>query len=136
MAHTFRKQERLCSQRLIDRLYADGHRFVAFPYSVQWCLADGDAPCQVVIVAPKRRFRHAVDRNRVKRLTRECWRLRKETLYGSLADMDVRIALSLVYIHHDILAYEQLGRKMDKLIETLQSDIRKHLPPCEDSTTP
>ena len=36
MGFTFKKEERLCSRQLIDRLYAEGHRLMAFPYSVQW----------------------------------------------------------------------------------------------------
>ncbi len=67
MATTFGKEERLCSRRLIDQLYTDGHRLMAFPYSVQWMVVDGDMvaqpTCQVMIVAPKRKFHHAVDRN-------------------------------------------------------------------------
>lgn len=121
MGFTFRKEERLCSHQLMDRLYAEGHKLMAFPYSVQWMVVDG--PCQVMIVAPKRRFHHAVDRNRVRRLTRECYRLRKEQFYSFLAEQNISIALSLVYVHSDIMTYEQLGHKMDKLLAALEKDI-------------
>ena len=126
MTHSFGKEERLCSRRLIERLYAEGHRLMAFPYSVQWRFEPLPVPCQVMIVAPKRKFRHAVDRNRVKRLTRECWRMRKQTLYQCLAENGISITLSLVYVHHGIFDYEPLGRKMDKLVEALLADIEKH----------
>ena len=87
MSFTFKKEERLCSRRLIDQLYAEGHRLMAFPFSVQWMKVEG--PCQALIVAPKRRFHHAVDRNRVRRLTRECYRLRKPTIYAFLEEQGV-----------------------------------------------
>lgn len=128
MPYTFGKEERLCSQKLIDRLYAEGHRLMAFPFSVQWMTTEGPAPCQVMIVAPKRRFRHAVDRNHVRRLTRECWRHRKATLYDFLQQNNTNIVLSLVYIHNEIMPYEQLGHKMDKLIEALEKEIRRAEP--------
>ena len=76
-----------------------------------------------MIVAPKRRFRHAVDRNRVKRLTRECYRMRKHLLYDLLAQNGLRIALALVYVGNEIMTYQQLERKMDKLVEALGADI-------------
>ena len=124
MNASFPKAEHLCSRRLIDRLYADGHRLLAFPYSIQWMAAPSlEVPCQVMIVAPKRKFRHAVDRNRVKRLTRECYRLRKERLYGMLEKHDLHIALSLVYIHDSIFSCDQLGHKMDKVMAALEQDI-------------
>ncbi len=133
MPATFGKEERLCSRSLMDRLYADGHRLMAFPFSVQWLILPSDdlqqpttsTPCQVMIVAPKRRFRHAVDRNRVRRLTRECWRLRKSDLYSFLQEHNLCIVLSLVYVHNEIMTYEQLSNKMDKLIVLLQQDIIK-----------
>lgn len=123
MPCTFGKEERLCSRKLIDRLYAEGHRLMAYPFSVQWIATDGPAPCQVMIVAPKRRFHHAVDRNRVRRLTRECWRRRKPALYDFLQQHNICIALSLVYVHNEIMTYEQLSRKADKLMAALEHDI-------------
>lgn len=121
MGFTFKKEERLCCRQLIDRLYEEGHRLMAFPYSVQWMPVEG--PCQVMIVAPKRKFRHAVDRNHVRRLTRECYRLRKHTFYSFLQEHEVSIVFSMVYIHNEIMTCEQLGKKMDKLLEALEKDI-------------
>ena len=96
---------------------------MAYPFSVQWIATDGPAPCQVMIVAPKRRFHHAVDRNRVRRLTRECWRHRKPALYTFLQEHNLCIALSLVYVHNEIMTYSQLCHKADKLMAALEHDI-------------
>lgn len=126
MSFTFSKEERLCSRQLIDRLYNEGHRMMAYPYSVQWMIVtdlSNHTPCQVLIVAPKRRFHHAVDRNRVRRLTRECYRLRKQHLYDFLNVHGISIVFSMVYIHNEIMSFEQLGHKMDKLLEQLEKEI-------------
>ena len=127
MGFSFKKEERLCSRQLIDQLYSEGHRLMAFPFSVQWMKVEG--PCQVMIVAPKRRFHHAVDRNRVRRMTRECYRLRKPALYEFLDTHGVSIVFSMVYIHNEIMSYDQLGHKMDKLITALENDILTKLKP-------
>ncbi len=172
MGFTFKKEERLCSRQLIDRLYAEGHRLMAFPYSVQWMTlesgewraengewrAESGEPLrnsetqklrnsathplrnpatqplrnpatQVMIVAPKRKFHHAVDRNRVRRLTRECYRLRKHALYDFLQQHGLTLVFSMVYIHNEIMSYDQLGHKMDKLLAALQKDILAHQQP-------
>lgn len=131
----FPKAEHLCSRKLIDRLYTEGHRLMAFPYSVQWLPTGGQGesdtdnttPCQVMIVAPKRKFKHAVDRNRVRRLTRECYRLRKQHLHDFLHEHGISIAFSMVYVHNEIMPYSQLGHKMDKLIAALENDIKQKL---------
>ena len=172
MGFSFKKEERLCSRQLIDRLYAEGHRLMAFPYSVQWMTlesgewrvesgerrAESREPLrnsetqklshpetqppshpatqklshpatQVMIVAPKRKFHHAVDRNRVRRLTRECYRLRKHALYDFLQQHGLTLVFSMVYIHNEIMSYDQLGHKMDKLLAALQKDILAHQQP-------
>ena len=126
MSFTFSKEERLCSRQLIDRLYNEGHRMMAYPSSVQWMIVtdlSNHTPCQVLIVAPKRKFHHAVDRNRVRRLTRECYRLRKQHLYDFLNVHGISIVFSMVYIHNEIMSFEQLGHKMDKLLEQLEKEI-------------
>jgi ribonuclease P protein component len=124
---TFGKEERLCSRRLIDRLYDEGNRLMAFPFSVQWLLVDQDQTCQVMIVAPKRRFHHAVDRNRVRRLTRECYRQRKAALYRFLQEHHLHLVFSMVYVHNEIFSYDQLDHKMDKLVSALEKEITKSL---------
>lgn len=124
MPLTLSKEERLCSKRLIDRLYADGHHSTAFPFSMQWRVEpELNVPCQVLVVAPKRKFHHAVDRNRVKRLTRECYRRLKPQLYDNLAVRNMRITLAFVYIHTDILSYDKLYQKMERAIATLDKEL-------------
>lgn len=120
----FPKSERLCSRRLIDRLYAEGHRLMAFPYSVQWLKETAlEVPCQVLIVVPKRKLKHAVDRNRMKRLTRECFRQCKGSLAALLEERGMHVTLSLVYIHNELMSYDQLQRKFDRLMPLLEKEI-------------
>ena len=113
----------------MERLHAEGHRLRTFPYSVQWVEEPSlEVPCQVLIVVPKRRLHHAVDRNRMKRLTRECYRLRKEPLFHLLQQRNLRIALSLVYIHDSLMTYDQLSSRFDKLMAALINDLTHEEP--------
>ena len=126
--YTFGKQERLCSKKLIDALYQSGHRLMLFPYSVHWMLCQPDAlphstPAQILIATSKKKFRHAVDRNRVKRLTRECYRIHKPLLYDYLNSQGTRLILSINYIHTEILDYHTLQHKFDRLTDSLIANI-------------
>lgn len=131
LRYTFRKNERLCSQRLTDSLFGSRQRFVVFPFSITWkiCTAEEQIPssAQILIVAPKKRLRHAVDRNRAKRLIRECYRLKKQPLYDYLDEHHIKLLFSVSYIHTEPLGYHTLERKFDKailqLIEQISSQI-------------
>ena len=124
MNQGFPKAEHLCSRRLMERLHAEGHRLMVFPYKVQWVEEPKlKVPCQVLIVAPKRKLRHAVDRNRIKRLTRECYRLHKDILYRALRENDKRILLSLSYVHDELMTYSQLYHKFDKLMDIMAKEL-------------
>ena len=127
---TFTKAERLCSKREIDRLFAEGQSFILFPYSIRWHIEtgkSGDVASRVLINVSKRRFRHAVDRNRVKRLMRECYRIHKHKLNEYIESRGLSITLSINYIHKEIMNYTMLCQKMEKLTETLIKEIGKEM---------
>ena len=87
----FPKQERMVSRLLIETLFGGGcsHSMAAFPLRVVYTTRErreDEAPIQLLISVPKKHFKHAVDRNRVKRQIRESYRRHKELLTGSLPD--------------------------------------------------
>lgn len=101
---------------------------MVFPYSVRWMVCPkGTLPAgvrtQVLIGTSKKKFHHAVDRNRVKRLTRECYRLHKPQLTEVLATNDKEIVLAINYIHNEIFDFDVLQHKMDKLFAGLISNL-------------
>ena len=77
---TFRKSERLCSKKVIDALFAGGNKsFSAYPLRVVY-MENSEPGVKVLISVSKRHFKHAVDRNRVKRQIREAYRNNKDIL--------------------------------------------------------
>ena len=129
--NTLNKSERLNSQREIERLFREGRGFVCFPYSVKWVVAAPRnekstplPPVQVLISVSKRRFKHAVDRNRVKRLTRECYRLNKQHLYDRLLAIDAPpLLLLLSYVDSELPEFHPLMDKVGKLVERLIKEV-------------
>ncbi len=104
--YTFRKDERLCNKKIIGDLYASDNRLLVYPLSVHWLITEQKHPCrlQVLIVAPKKKLHHAVDRNRTKRLMRECYRHRKHLLLETLEQKNLSMAgVTIVIVKDDAL---------------------------------
>lgn len=88
-SYTFPKSERIVSQKLIDELFTSGqsHSLTAFPLRAVYLYHTAlTLHLQILISVPKRRFKHAVDRNHVKRQIREAYRKHKQLVYDSLSD--------------------------------------------------
>lgn len=97
------KKERIVSQKLIDELFGSrqGHALTAFPLRaiyINKVRAKADDPAVLLLISvPKRRFKHAVDRNRVKRQVREAYRHQKGLLAGDI-DPNRQIAIALIWM--------------------------------------
>lgn len=131
---TFTRHERLKSQKAIGSLFKGGNSFVAYPLRVVWKDAvppegenlirpdsAGDKTAnfvraQLVVSVPKRNFKTAVMRNRLKRQIREAYRLQKQELYKKLADSDLHISLMLHYIAKEALPFADISAGVEKLI--------------------
>ena len=104
----FNKEERLCSKKSLDLLFKNGSSFLFYPFRVTYLFVaePHNYPAQVVINVAKKRYKLAVDRNLVKRRTREAYRLQKENLlYTSLVNHDELLLLSLQYVGKEIYDY-------------------------------
>ena len=93
----FSKEERLCSRSLIEKLF-NGDRAksaMSFPLrAVYMAEEQGDARthAKILVSVPKKNFKHAVDRNRVKRQVREAYRKNKTILDSVLPEKMLVIA--------------------------------------------
>ncbi|WP_299670595.1 ribonuclease P protein component [uncultured Polaribacter sp.] len=115
MKYTLGKQERLKSRKLIEKLYTEGKSVKSFPLRMVYLQTEhtSDFPCQVGVSVPKRNFKLAVDRNRIKRLMRESYRLQKEIVYDHLEEPYV---FMISYIGGEEVKYEAIYSKMEKLL--------------------
>jgi ribonuclease P protein component len=126
MKNTLGKQERLKSKKLIEKLYAEGKSVKTFPLRMVFVQTahTSDFPCQVGVSVAKRNYKLAVDRNRLKRLMRETYRLQKEIVYKNLEEPYV---FMISYIGREEMKYEDLYLKMEKLL-TLFVEKVKNIP--------
>jgi ribonuclease P protein component len=115
MRNTLGKQERLKSKKLIEKLYAEGDSVKNFPLRMMYVQTahTSEFPCQVGVSVAKRNYKLAVDRNRLKRLMRETYRLQKQIVYNNL---DKPYVFMISYIGREEIKYEDLYLKMEKLL--------------------
>ena len=86
MRYTFGKQEKLKSRKLIGKLFEEGKSVKKFPIRLVYLQIDQTSkyPIQAGFSVPKRNFKKAPDRNRIKRLLREAYRHAKGSVYEEL----------------------------------------------------
>jgi ribonuclease P protein component len=122
---TFKKEERLCNKSAIENLFSKGKNYFIYPLKVIWISTEQDIkyPAQILISVSKRNFKKAVDRNYIKRLIREAYRKNKYLLYNALDDNHKKLTFTIIYAAKDIIAYDDLERKM---IQVLNQLIMEH----------
>jgi ribonuclease P protein component len=127
--NTFKKEERLNNVILIDKLFSEGNSMFVYPFKVIYLLRPlGDSsPVQLLLMAPKRSYKHAVDRNRIKRLVREAYRINKHPLYESQALKHQQLLLGLVYVGKTILTYAEIEKKLIIILQRLSKKDEENI---------
>ena len=119
----FPKSERVVSQKLIDQLFSKhtSQSAVAFPVRAVFMTRPRpllEPSSQVLISVSKRHFRHAVDRNRVKRQLREAYRLHKQALTASIPSGQ-QVLLSLIWLSDDHHPTPQVAHSVATLLQRI-----------------
>ncbi len=124
MKFTLGKHEKLKSRKLIEQLYIDGNAIKSFPLRMVFLEKEhtSNFPAQVGFSVSKRNFKRAVDRNRIKRLMREAYRLQKEIIYPNL---DKPYIFMISYIGKEEWSYNELHKKMRKLLLLFLNETQK-----------
>lgn len=129
--YTLDKSERLCSKKLIERLFGGGGNksFPAFPLRVVYMpLApeENTADASILISVPKKRFKHAVKRNQVKRQVREAYRHNKHILLDALKAQETPTSMILAFIWLDnkIHSTEEVAYKVKKLLMHIAEEMQ------------
>ena len=127
--YTFKKEERLCSKKLIEELFHNGSSFLLYPFRMVWLVhpLPAEVPVQVLINVPQRRFKKAVHRNLIKRRSREGYRLNKGTeLYPYLVDNSSQLLLGIQFVGKEIHDYEFIHKKFLLALVQLKAAFMKN----------
>jgi ribonuclease P protein component len=118
--------ERLKSRKLIEQLFKEGKTFSVFPLRIYFVVEPVDnkklpmSNLQFGVGVSTKNFKKAVDRNRVKRLIREAYRLQKNELKNKLKLKKIHMNLFFIFTGKELpsydLVYEKLAVALQKLL--------------------
>jgi len=120
---TLGKKERLKSRKQIEQLFKEGKSFVHFPYRIYFQTSDGtekDSELQFGVGVSTKLFKKAVDRNRIKRLTREAWRLQKNELAMQVREKNIRLNVFFIFTGKEIPEYKFVFDKIESGIKKIK----------------
>ena len=124
MKFTFNKKEKLKSEKLITQLFAEGQSVAVYPLRLVYLPTNFDGvKIKAGVSVSKRHFKNAVDRNRIKRLIREAYRLQKPEFFNNFSGS---YAFMILYIGKDGTDFETINMKLrqlfDKFIQKTTTD--------------
>jgi ribonuclease P protein component len=122
-APTFNKKERVVSKKLIESLFekGDSHSLAAFPLRVVYLQRErphDEMPVQILISVPKKRFKHAVDRNRVKRQIRESYRCNKQALCDIIPE-DKQLLIAFIWLSDRHYTTDEVQKRVVTLLQKI-----------------
>ena len=116
MNFRFPKSEKLKSKKTIELLFAEGRSISKYPIKVFYLPSNNVKKTQAAFAVPKRNFKNAVDRNRIKRQLREVYRLQKHLLKN---EGELKFSLFFLYIGNEILPYSEIETSLKFLINKI-----------------
>lgn len=123
---SYNKKEKLKSRKRLEALFTAGTTFIVFPLKVFYQEVEvQDSILKTGVGTSRKNFRKAVERNRIKRLLREAYRIEKPGLLNYLQQNKKQIALFFLYIDKSLPEYNLLKEKMQQAIEKLIKSLNE-----------
>jgi ribonuclease P protein component len=122
----FGRPQKLKSRKQIQKLFTGGNSLFVFPVKIAWMVSDplqhetGLSKIQAGVSVSKRNFKKAVDRNRIKRLLREAYRLHKKELAEQFELKSSGLSLFLIYVDKTLPTFDELKQKVALALKLLK----------------
>ena len=109
---TFPKVEKLVSKKLIAETFRKGHQYFSYPLKFFFLPKEKtelSIPVQVLISVPRKSYKKAVQRNKIKRQLREVYRLNKSSIFKSIQDKQVHCSIAVIFIAKKSVSYSDMN---------------------------
>ncbi len=122
MEQTFPKKEKLKNKKLITQLFEEGRAVTSFPIKLIYLKTDlsNGVKIQAGVTVPKKNFKSAVKRNRIKRLLRESYRLNKAAIFNNSEDS---FAFLFLYLGKEQPTYHNINEHLTKVLAKFKKKI-------------
>ncbi len=114
-----KKEDRLKSRKAIDLLFVKGKSFSNFPFRICWQVVDDETGLKAGFTASSKNFKKATDRNRIKRLIREAYRLQKNNLQETLLLKNKAVHIFFIYTGKEVPDYEFIFEKTSNVLRRI-----------------
>lgn len=122
--YTLGRNERLKSRKSIEQLFSEGKKIIAAPFKVLYIFENEKEPSLLFGAGVSaKNFKKAVDRNRVKRLTREAYRLQKISLLEKVKANNIQLNVFFIYTGKELPAYKDVYNKVGTVLKKLDKLI-------------
>jgi ribonuclease P protein component len=123
--HTFTVSERLKGKKLFDALFTSGQSVNKYPITAVFkeMVFRDRMPARTGFSVPKKKFKKAIDRNRLKRRMREAFRQNKHGLYDRLTKNKKQISIVFVYTGKEAVSYSDINEKIILLLKDIENQI-------------
>jgi len=124
---TFKKEERLCKNKIIKILFEEGKKFHVYPFKIIWMDIESDSkyPARILISVSKRFFKKAVDRNKIRRQIREVYRKNKSLFYEYLSRQKKQCVFTILYTDSAFIPFIELEKKIIIILQRLIDEHEK-----------
>lgn len=110
---------------MIEHLFGKGKNISAFPLKVLYdFVEDTSAPLQAGVTTSSRNFKKAVERNKVKRVLREAYRLQKISLQHAVEEQSTSLALFFIYTGKELPVFSDVYKKMGIILQKLEDNVK------------
>jgi ribonuclease P protein component len=125
---TLSKKERLKSKKCIETLFQTGKAFLIHPFRIIYSphpLTLGESSTQVMVSVPKKLFRKAAQRNRIRRQVKEAYRLQQIPLQDCLRQLQCQLQIMIIYQRNEPLKYNDIFQRIGEGLEKIRKAQQK-----------
>jgi ribonuclease P protein component len=118
----------LSGKKNIETLFQTGEAFFVYPFRVVFKiqeLQEGNSKFSFAVAVPKKKFKLAVHRNNLKRLTKESFRLQQHAVHLALENKNIQVHALFIYTHTALLTFADIEKSIQKILKKLDEAICK-----------